>query len=485
MLGAGMRHGVRVGVVLVVAVALAGPFVSSSVPSAAAALGSHGVSPRAAVAVPAAPFVTDVAPRGLGLLVSWVPADASVAVSSYALTALPVPAAGVTIGSECTPVSSTVVPGSDSSAIVGGLCAQVPYSVTVTTTNAGGTSPPSAGSDPVVVSAGSVPAAPQITNVLGRNRELIVSWAPPSDNGGSPVTGFTLTAKHGSKSVSVSVGGSVSSATLTGVRNNQPYALSLVATNTIGPSAEGEDSGTPHGPVVPSVPVGLSVVPVGSGRVSVSWGAPADDGGKPVTRFRVSTQQVVQQIDPGTGAVSWIPAPNVPPVLKIVSGSPTSLRGLNKKLFYEFAVAAKNAKGYGPATPATGPTLPQTTIGANTVQLNDATLAALASDVNGTLTWPAPAPRRVTGLQPGQIIAGGISTVTPDGLLATVLTVTQPVAGTYVVTTGPASLADAFPVLNFTLGADPAAAVAGVGKGTASGLRVRVCGSSRRLRPRR
>src|SRR6476659_4549994 len=108
-------------VALLVAVVLVGPLPSSRVGSASAAVGARPSAPRPSVTLPGPPFITDVAARGLGLLVSWVPADVVDAVSSYSLTASAVSVPGVTIPPGCEAPAPTTAPGGDSSAIVGGL----------------------------------------------------------------------------------------------------------------------------------------------------------------------------------------------------------------------------------------------------------------------------------------------------------------------------------------------------------------------------
>lgn len=67
------------------------------------------------------------------------------------------------------------------------------------------------------------------------NTQAIVSWSPPASNGGSALTGYTVTSSPGS--ITVTVGPSTTIATIDGLTNNQEYRFSVVATNANGSSA--------------------------------------------------------------------------------------------------------------------------------------------------------------------------------------------------------------------------------------------------------
>lgn len=71
----------------------------------------------------------------------------------------------------------------------------------------GSMSPVSPPSSPVVPHAAQAPDAPLITSVFGRPGALVVSWTPPGDDGGKPLTGYTLTAAAGGTKVTATAGG--------------------------------------------------------------------------------------------------------------------------------------------------------------------------------------------------------------------------------------------------------------------------------------
>jgi uncharacterized repeat protein (TIGR02543 family) len=76
------------------------------------------------------------------------------------------------------------------------------------------------------------------------DRQAIVSFTAPSNNGGSPITGYTVTASPGGATASHTS----SPITVTGLTNGTTYTFTVKATN----SAGGGSSSTPSSPVTPS-----------------------------------------------------------------------------------------------------------------------------------------------------------------------------------------------------------------------------------------
>jgi nitrous oxidase accessory protein NosD len=65
------------------------------------------------------------------------------------------------------------------------------------------------------------------------HKSAIVSWSPPSTDGGSPVLSYTVSVSDGR---TVTVDASVTSVTFDGIKKKQTYTFSVVATNAIGSS---------------------------------------------------------------------------------------------------------------------------------------------------------------------------------------------------------------------------------------------------------
>ncbi|MGH3397733.1 MAG: fibronectin type III domain-containing protein, partial [Streptosporangiaceae bacterium] len=270
--------------------------------------------------VPDRPFVTSVVAEGLGLLVSWNPDPASEQVASYTVTAAAA-SGGVTSPPGCSGPFTLSVDGSNSAGLVGGLCTGVAYQATVSATNASGTSAASPLSDPVVPLAAQVPQAPLITSVFGRDGGLLVSWTPPGSNGGKPLTRYTLAASVGGKKVTAHPKASATQATLSGLADGTSYTLALTASNAVGASAAATGSGTPQTAYPPAGPGQVTASPDGTGSVTVSWVAPADNGGDPVTGYTITWQQVV----PASSGSGWMPAPGSSPQSTSAGASATSI----------------------------------------------------------------------------------------------------------------------------------------------------------------
>ena len=399
---------------------------------------------------PQAPLITSVGGVGLGILVNWAPGSAADGVTNYRLQAIPDDPPAATSAS-CRKTVSSTAPGSDTMEILSGVCAHVAYRVTATATNLSGTGPTSRQSNPVVPLAATPPGVPLIASMMGRNHSLVVAISPPSYNGGKPLTGYMLTAKTGKTAKSAHLGLGASTVTVSGLANGKSYTLSLVALNSVGRSPAATGTGTPTSPHAPATPQDMTVVPgSSSGSLNVSWLAPADNGGSPITGYVLTSLQLMAKTS--KGKLVYAPAPGAKPVTRTVKAASFTMHGLKKaNVFYEFKVATKNPKGLSPFTSWSQPATASTILTPATRVLSKSILASLVSDVNGTLTWQyssdAAVPKLVSSLKTGDVVVGGIAKATPNGILGTVTSVIHPRAGEYIVATNPAPLSAAFSTL--------------------------------------
>ena len=422
------------------------------------------VQPAASPASPAAPFITSVAGEGLGILVDWTPASASEGVTTYRLTATPVVTSSVP--PSCKSVVSASTPGTDTTTVLGHVCSGVAYEVTMKAVTASGTSAPSAVSNPIVPLTARAPFVPLVTNVLGRNHSLVISWSPPAYDGGKPLTGYKLTVIGSGSTTSIGVGAATASATITGLKNGATYRVVLSALNAVGSSPASTALGEPMPDGAPSTPSDLSVIPdSAAASISVSWVAPLNDGGLPVTSYRLTRLEEVATAN-SAGVVSYAKAPGAKLVTTVVSGTSTTVRGLStKSVFYVFAVAAINSLGSSPATAYSEPVTLRTAVAAGAAVVLPSVLARLGSVNNGTLTWmypsPSSVPSQVKSLKKGEVLVCGISKLTPDGLLVRVTSVTVKAPATYVVTTTSAPLSSAFSTLTTQAALNPLSPGAG------------------------
>ena len=83
---------------------------------------------------------------------------------------------------------------------------------------------------------------------------------------------------------------------------------------------------------MPAAPTGV-VANAGDRQVSLTWTAPADSGGSPVTSY-VASVSSAEGIYPVTG----------------IAGTTTTITGLHNGTAYTFTVAATNTGGTGPSS---------------------------------------------------------------------------------------------------------------------------------------
>ena len=148
-------------------------------------------------------------------------------------------APAVRFDSTCTSTNGGVTGGGSgpsSPVMASGLTNGKTYTCRVTATNAGGISAPSGSSNAVVPIA--VPSAPPTVTAVAGPGQATVSWTVPSSDGGSPITGYTVTPYVGYFVLpSTTFGPASTSQTLTGLTNGTSYRFSVVAINGAGASA--------------------------------------------------------------------------------------------------------------------------------------------------------------------------------------------------------------------------------------------------------
>src|SRR5690349_12619640 len=162
------------------------------------------------------------------------------------------------------------------------------YTSTVTDTNATGTSPASSPSN--AVTPNDLPGAPTGVTATAGNGSATVSWTAPSNNGGSTITKYTVTPFIGSTAQTpVTVTGSppATSTTVTGLTNGTSYTFTVTATNAngTGPASAPSSSVTPN--KLPGAPTAVTAT-AGNASATVSWTAPANNGGSAITSYTVT-----------------------------------------------------------------------------------------------------------------------------------------------------------------------------------------------------
>ena len=197
--------------------------------------------------------------RDQAALVTWSPADGNgTPVLGYAVTVWP--------GDR-----TIAVPGDQTSLLVDGLDEVGPYVFRVTATTRIGTSAPSA---PASVVFAEVPGAPTVLKAVPGNHSATVSWAPPTEDGGTPVTGYTITVRPSGRTIDI--GTESTSWSVFGLDNGAAYTLTVTATNAVVPAGVPDRVDRPR------------LARKAARSIVVRWSAPADNS-SPIKRYRVMT----------------------------------------------------------------------------------------------------------------------------------------------------------------------------------------------------
>lgn len=163
------------------------------------------------------------------------------------------------------------------------------YYYKVTASNAVGPSPMSneVSASPQV--AATAPSPPQNLMASGSNGSVRLLWTAPTSNGGSAITSYNVyrgTAPGGESPTPAITGVTGTSFTDTSLANGTTYYYEVTAVNAVSPStASNEASATPLA-TAPTVPQSLAASG-GNGVLTLSWSAPASDGGSSITGYNV------------------------------------------------------------------------------------------------------------------------------------------------------------------------------------------------------
>jgi hypothetical protein len=220
------------------------------------------------------------------------------------------------------------------------------------------------------------------------NTNATVSWTPPVNTGGRPITGFTVTSSPGG--VTASVGGSTLSAAVGPLTNGTTYTFTVTATNIVGTSVASSPSNpvVPFVPTIPDPPINVTAVP-GHGQATVSWSPPGRDGGRPITGYTVTSSPggVITSVGPTTSAV----------VTPLSNGTP-----------YTFTITATNA---------IGTSLPSTQSNAITpgTPTDPGGVMAVAGVGSATVYWTAPVDPGISPIVKYTILSSGGAVQTVPG----------------------------------------------------------------------
>ena len=320
---------------------------TNAVGAGSASAPSNAVTPRT---VPGAPTGVSATPGNAQALVSFTPPsdNGGSQVTGYVVTSSP---------------GSFTAAGANSPVVIGGLTNGITYTFTVKATNAAGNGSPSGPSN--AVTPRTVPGKPTGVTAVPGDGQATVSYTPPSDDGGSAITGYTVTSSPDGKTGTSTNGSPV---VIIGLTNGRSYVFTVTASNAAGPGLASDTSAPVTPRTVPGTPTGVSASP-GNGQATVSYTPPQDDGGSPITLYTATSSP---QGKTGTST----------------DGTPITVTGLTNGVSYTFTVKATNVAGQGGAsgasnavTPAPAATRPDPPTG----------VSAVAGNAQATVTFSPPA----------------------------------------------------------------------------------------------
>jgi RHS repeat-associated protein len=256
---------------------------------------------------------------------------------------------------------SLTVPGDRTFARVTGLDDAVPYRFTIVAANAQGDGPVSAPSDEVIPFG--PPGAPGGIQGTRGNGTALVRWSAPGSDGGRAVTGYTVTAEPGGLTAAAPAG--ETSRLITGLANGTAYTLQVTATNLAGAGPASALSGTVIPLTVPDPPTDAQATG-GDATATVTWLAPATDGGSPISRYVVVSYPGDKQVVVDGGVLQ------------------ATVDGLTNGTPYVFTVRAVNAEGRGPESIRSNYVIP---VGAPNAPTN--VLAVVGGLATARVTWSA------------------------------------------------------------------------------------------------
>ena len=300
-----------------------------------------GTGPASGDSTPVIPATAPGAPTGVSARAGYAMATVSFTPPSSNNGS---PVTGYTVTSNSGDGQDAMAGTTLTTHIVTGLTNGTAYTFTVTATNADGTGPASFPSNSVTPKAvPTAPSAPAAVSATAGNAQAQVVFAPPVSNGGSAITGYTVTSSPGG----IKTKGSASPITVNGLTNGTAYTFSVTATNKvgIGPSSYPCDCVTPLG--VPSTPTNVTAK-AGNGQATVSFAMPKKTGGCPLTSIIVTTCRGVIY------AFTTV-------------ASPVTVTDLDNGTDYRFTVTAANPIGTGPASTPSNSITPAGVPGSPTV----------------------------------------------------------------------------------------------------------------------
>jgi len=169
-----------------------------------------------------------------------------------------------------------------------------------------------------------IPGAPTGLVATPNNQSLSIAFS--INNGGGAITNYSYST-NGTTYTAFSPAQTSSPVTITGLTNGTSYTVYLKATNAIGTGPASASVTATPALTVPDAPT-IGTPTIGNGSVSLTFTAPASNGGSSVTNYSYSTD--------GTNYSAFSPAQTT---------SPLTISGLSNGVTYTIRIKAINAIG--------------------------------------------------------------------------------------------------------------------------------------------
>jgi Fibronectin type III domain/Neocarzinostatin family len=287
-----------------------------------------------AAAPPTAPMIGVVVAGNGEATVSWTAPtfDGGSPVTGYVVTPYIVD----------TPQPPQGFPTSTTTETVTGLTNGVTYRFGVQAMNAVGTGASSSLSDAVTPG---TPGPPTIGTAVAGDGQATLFWTAPTVDNGSSITGYAVTPSiDGVAQPPVTFDSTATTQTVTGLVNGVAYTFTVAAINAFGTGPESPSSNpvTPA-PTAPDPPTILRNATAANQSATISWLAPASDGGSPIIGYVVTAYV-------GYAPVTW----------RLFNSTLTTqtVTGLTNGTQYRFRVRAYNAIGFSDYSKVTNPVTP-------------------------------------------------------------------------------------------------------------------------------
>ena len=185
------------------------------------------------------------------------------------------------------------------------------------------------------------PGAPGNFEATPGDSQITATWTAPADNGGAPITGYTLAYKATTSGCPTTIDASWTvrttsntSASIGDLANGTAYRLCVAAANTVGDSDWNGTTATPA--TTPGAPGNISAT-AGDSQITATWTTPADNGGAPITGYTLAYKAAAFTCPTPNSISTW--------TVRTTSNTSITIGGLANGTAYRLCVNAANTVG--------------------------------------------------------------------------------------------------------------------------------------------